>query len=201
VSVGKQKVRSKTVNNGATNPTFSNEELLLYVSEHDWHKDCLLELWDDDVGADDLICSQKINLLHMMSVGGYKHTGDSIALFRDGKPAGHLFAECEWLPVGKLTCIVHSAKALRNPDSWGKPDPYVTVELNQLEPMELKNLDDATKRLGKKSQEVSKLSILHCVRFALLTLNVLFASNANATIGQEDIKVRCSIVCRCAKNV
>ena len=156
VTIGKQKSKSKVVNNGGSSPVFNNEELLLYVGVDDWQKGGKIELWDDDLGSDDLIASTNLNILHMMATNGNVRKDPSFQLWNGDKECGTLSAMAYFLPFGKLTCVVHSAKGLRNPDNWGKPDPYVTIEVKQLTAGAIKELDPE-ERNNPKSKAVKKI--------------------------------------------
>ncbi|GMI35350.1 hypothetical protein TrCOL_g9428, partial [Triparma columacea] len=70
--LGKQSAKSKTINNGGTDPKFNMEELLMYVGMTDWDKKLVLSVWDDDTISDDLIGQAEINLFDFMAHNGYK---------------------------------------------------------------------------------------------------------------------------------
>ena len=159
--LGKQSAKSKTINNGGTDPKFNMEELLMYVGMADWDKKLVLSVWDDDTISDDLIGQAEINLFDFMAHNGYKKKENPICELLDKKgkkKSGAIMGRIEFLPVGKLNVMIHGAKHLRNPDFLGKPDPYVKIELEQGVPMEFKTMadDELENRKSRKIKQIEK---------------------------------------------
>jgi Ca2+-dependent lipid-binding protein len=157
----KQIAKSKVINNGGVQPKFNNEELLLYVGHDDWMKDIKLSVWDSDMISDDLIGQSTVPLLEFMAQGGYKKKENPICELLDKKgkkKCGALLGKIEFLPVGRLNIMVHYGKNLRNPDMFGKPDPYLTLELEQGIPMEFKTMpeDELENKKSRKIKAIEK---------------------------------------------
>ena len=152
-TVGKEKSQTDTVQNGGVNPSFNSAELLVLVDESNWNKPAKVQVFDDDFGSDSLISEHALNLFHMMSERSAPYSSLPLQT-KSGKEGGTLNCFCSFLPFGQLNVIVCSAKNLRNPDSWGKPDPYVQVTLTQGEPAALKALPAP---VDMKSKDVKKI--------------------------------------------
>ena len=153
LTAGEAKATSVTANNGGTNPKFNGEELMVMVDEKNWSKPCKVQLYDDDFGKDDLIAEAALDLLSLMAVGATTVTSLAMMNKKQTKNGGTLKCELDFLPFGQLGVIVHSAKALRNPDSWGKPDPYLKITVDQGQPAALKAMANP----DPKSKEVKKI--------------------------------------------
>ncbi|GMI16140.1 hypothetical protein TrLO_g13746 [Triparma laevis f. longispina] len=153
LTAGEANAQSKTHSNGGTSPKFNGEELLVMVDEKNWTKPCKIQMFDDDFGKDDLIAENTLNLLHMMSSGAPNLTSLAMTNKKQTKTGGTLKCELAFLPFGQLGVIVHSAKALRNPDSWGKPDPYLKITINQGIPTAINAMTDP----DMKSKDVKKI--------------------------------------------
>eukprot|EP00519_Triparma_laevis_P003355 CAMPEP_0182506790 /NCGR_PEP_ID=MMETSP1321-20130603/21932_1 /TAXON_ID=91990 /ORGANISM="Bolidomonas sp., Strain RCC1657" /LENGTH=2200 /DNA_ID=CAMNT_0024712587 /DNA_START=158 /DNA_END=6756 /DNA_ORIENTATION=- len=153
LTVGESNAQSKTHSNGGTSPNFNGEELLVMVDEKNWTKSCKIQMFDDDFGKDDLIAESVMNLLYMMSSGAPDVTSLAMTNKKQTKTGGTLRCELAFLPFGQLGVIVHSAKALRNPDSWGKPDPYLKITINQGQPAAI----NAMTNPDMKSKDVKKI--------------------------------------------
>ena len=161
VSLGKQVAKSKTINNGGTDPRFNMEELLIFVGQEDWNKKLMISVWDDDTISDDLIGQAQVDLFRFMSHNGYKKKENPICELHNKKgtkKAGSLMGRIEFMPVGRLNVMVHGAKNLRNPDYLGKPDPYLKIELEQGVPMDFKTMpdDELENRKSRKVKAIEK---------------------------------------------
>ena len=153
-------VRSLTVNNGGTSPSFKHEELLVWIGPGDWNKKLLVQLFDSDTISDDLIGESHVNMLGFMCHGGYRKLENPIVSLLDKKKkkAGALLGRVEFLPAGALNVMVHGAINLRNPDFLGKPDPYIKLSLEQCVPMEYKSMasDELENRKSRKIKHIDK---------------------------------------------
>ena len=124
IKLGKHKKRSKTIDDGGTNPLFNNEQLLLHVPQDSFGEDVQVTLWDDDIGRDDKIGSATFSLLpHIHDCAKYrtrktskatKVPVQSLALSHKEKMCGELRLSTQFLPAGSLTVDVIRARNLRN---------------------------------------------------------------------------------------
>ena len=119
LSIGEEKARTETLNNAGAKPDWQGAELLIFVDEKNWNKPFKLDIYDDDFGSDSLIASHTLDLFNMMAENSAPYSSIPL-LTGSGKEAGTFNCNCDFLPFGQLNVIVHSAKSLRNPDSWGK---------------------------------------------------------------------------------
>jgi hypothetical protein len=153
LSIGEERARTETLSNAGAKPDWKGEELLIFVDEKNWNKPFKLDIFDDDFGSDSLIASHTLDLFNMMAENSAPYSSIPL-LTQSGKDAGTFNCNCDFLPFGQLNVIVHSAKSLRNPDSWGKPDPYIMLSLDQCQPAALKALPSP---VDQKSKEVKKI--------------------------------------------
>lgn len=63
IKVGRNRKRSKTIDNGGVNPNFNKEEILIHCLRDCFKDDISVRLWDDDIGRDDVIGSTTFSLL------------------------------------------------------------------------------------------------------------------------------------------
>jgi len=153
LSLGEEKARTETLSNAGSKPDWKGVELLVFVDERNWNKPFKLQIYDDDFGSDALIAEHNLDLFNMMAEKSAAYSSIPLTT-KSGKDAGFFNCNCDFLPFGQLNVIVHSAKSLRNPDSWGKPDPYLTLSLDQCQPAALKALPTP---VDPKSKEVKKI--------------------------------------------
>ena len=127
-----------------------------------WQEPLKIELYDDDAMSDDLIGSCEINILEYAAVvmgatpgDGVKNVSDggkedaaqaaqaakapkvapimrSYPLQCNGKPGGELIAIVEFEPAAELDIIVKGGRNLKNPNMFGKADPYLQFESTSL---------------------------------------------------------------------
>ncbi|KAH8070955.1 Ca2-binding protein [Aureococcus anophagefferens] len=112
--------QSKTITDGGTDPYFEEEEMVMWIDEKGWTNDLLVQVFDEDIGTDDLI-------------GQCHHAKEQVfELFNkvEAEHRGELLMKLQFLPAGKLTIHCLTAKNLRSRDTLGRQDPYVvfTVE-------------------------------------------------------------------------
>lgn len=67
LSIGVFTKRGKTMPKGGRNPYFGEEELLFWITEDLWVNKMRLELFDEDIGSDDLIGDASFSVLHFMA--------------------------------------------------------------------------------------------------------------------------------------
>jgi len=90
------------------------------------------QVYDDNIGSDALIGKTTFSLMNYMKPAKVDdadaETGiQGMSLMHKGKAAGELRAGVRFLPAGKLTVKCISGRELRNPDSFGKADPFVQL--------------------------------------------------------------------------
>lgn len=129
LSIGAFTKRGKTVPKGGRNPYFGEEELLFWITEDLWVNKMHLELFDEDIGSDDLIGDATFSVLHFMAQPPGQAKEHSISLRNNGQNAGELVAKIEFFPAGILSIHCVEAKQLRSVDVIGRQDPYVKFTL------------------------------------------------------------------------
>jgi C2 domain len=68
LSLGKKQLkRSKTIENGPTDPYFGEEELFLWSDKENWKQDLLIEVLDEDIGATKPIATVSLSMLPYMN--------------------------------------------------------------------------------------------------------------------------------------
>jgi Ca2+-dependent lipid-binding protein len=140
IKAGKQTKQSQTINNGGKTPNFNNQELLMFCDDKSWKDDLEVSVYDDNVGSDALIGTSTFSLLNLMnpedrSDADVEEPVKSYSLQHKGKGAGELRMGVRYLPAGKLTVKCVSGRKLRNPDSFGKSDPYIELSVDsQIKP-------------------------------------------------------------------
>ena len=128
----KQYLRGRTVQDGGTEVSFGREQLLLWCTAREMFEPFKIEIWDDDVGADDKIGGLDISLFEYaaLSVQGEDNVVlRSYMLVDKGKPGGELIAVLECLPCCNLDISCVKGVNLRNPNWIGKTDPYIRFEM------------------------------------------------------------------------
>lgn len=127
LTLGDVKKQSKTCDDGGTDPYFEEEELVLWIDDKAWTDDLLVQVYDEDVGLDDLIGQSHVPLLPYMAVPPQHAKEQVFELFNktDKNHRGELLMKLQFLPAGKLTIRCLSAKGLRSRDTLGRQDPYV----------------------------------------------------------------------------
>ena len=128
LTLGETTKQSKTCEDGGTDPYFEEEELVLWIDDTAWTEDLLVQVYDEDVGLDDLIGQSNVPLLPYMAVPPQHAKEQVFELFNKvdaKKHRGELLMKLQFLPAGKLTIRCLSAKGLRNRDTLGRQDPYV----------------------------------------------------------------------------
>ncbi|KAH8060559.1 Ca2-binding protein [Aureococcus anophagefferens] len=60
--------QSKTITDGGTDPYFEEEEMVMWIDEKGWTNDLLVQVFDEDIGTDDLIGQCHVPLLPYMMV-------------------------------------------------------------------------------------------------------------------------------------
>ena len=101
---------------------------MLWIDDTAWTEDLLVQVYDEDVGLDDLIGQSNVPLLPYMAVPPQHAKEQVFELFNKvdaKKHRGELLMKLQFLPAGKLTIRCLSAKGLRNRDTLGRQDPYV----------------------------------------------------------------------------
>jgi len=158
----KNSKRSRTVDDGGTNPSFQNEQILLHVGRNSFENDVEVKLYDDDIGVDDIIgkCSFSI-LPYIRDAALYRSRKtkrgtpppvQSFSLTHKNKMCGELRMSVQFLPAGSLRVDVVRARKLRNPDRSGEPDPYVTLTME--------SIGEAEQRLGRRLERNDSKSIV-----------------------------------------
>lgn len=160
VSVNKAKpARSRTINNGGKTPNFNNQELLVFCDEHhSWRKDLEMSVYDDNIGADAVIGKTSVSLLNYMNPkdvtdADAENPISTFGLAYKGKSAGELRAGLRFLPAGKLTVKCVSGRELRNPDSFGKADPFVQISVESQLPQLTKKVHTNTHSDGGRDPQ------------------------------------------------
>lgn len=97
-----------------------------------WQKDVEVTIYDDNLGADAVIGSTTFSLMNYMNPADVSDADredpvKSFSLTHKGKTAGQLRMGTRFLPAGKLTVKCVSARELRNPNSFGKSDPFIQI--------------------------------------------------------------------------
>lgn len=129
LSIGSFSKRGKTVPKGGRNPYFGEEELLFWITEDLWVNKMRLELFDEDIGSDDLIGDASFSVLHFMAQPPGVAKEHAIPLKNGGQNAGELVAKIEFFPAGLLSIRCIEAKQLRSVDAIGQQDPYAKFTL------------------------------------------------------------------------
>ena len=122
-----------------------------------WTEPMKIELYDDDAMADDLIGSCEIDILEYAAVAMGAKPGDGVKNVSDGgledakqaaaaaakkvapimrsyplqlkgKPGGELIAIVEFEPAAELDIFVKGGRGLKNPNTFGKADPYLQLQ-------------------------------------------------------------------------
>ena len=122
LTLGDTTKQSKTCEDGGTDPYFEEEELVLWIDDTAWTEDLLVQVYDEDVGLDDLIGQSHVPLLPYMAVPPQHAKEQVFELFNKvdaKKHRGELLMKLQFLPAGKLTIRCLSAKGLRNRDTLG----------------------------------------------------------------------------------
>jgi hypothetical protein len=131
ISVGKDKKKGKTINNGGQNPYFQEEELEFYIGEREWKDDLKIELYDADIGRDDLISSTIISIMPIINQTHDQVVDKFIPLKpgpkgkkKKGKGGGELRIGIQFVPAGTLTLRPIEGRYLKKVDI-GRQDPYI----------------------------------------------------------------------------
>jgi hypothetical protein len=140
----KNSKRSRTIDDGGTNPSFQNEQILMHVPRDGFEDDVEIKLYDDDVGFDDVIGKCTFSILpYIRDAALYRSKKtkqatpppvQSFSLTHKNKMCGELRMSVQFLPAGSLRVDVVRARKLRNPDRNGEPDPYVTLTMESIVP-------------------------------------------------------------------
>ncbi|KAJ8609891.1 hypothetical protein CTAYLR_007509 [Chrysophaeum taylorii] len=142
-TLGEVTKRSVTHEDGGTEPSFGEEQVELWVDKGAWTEDLLVQVYDEDVGTDDLIGQCSLSLLPYMDIEPsnakervYELYGGDRPVNNDGdlRPThGELLMKIAFLPAGRLTIRCLSAKNLRGGlagfEAGGRQDPYVVFSL------------------------------------------------------------------------
>ena len=122
----KTEKRGKTVKDGGLNPYFREEQMLVWVDRTSWIHNAKLQVWDEDVGNDDLIGECNFSLLPYMTTHPDEAKEQLYELTNPNhtKSHGELLMKVEFLPAGVLTVNCIAGKNLRETDSVGRQDPY-----------------------------------------------------------------------------
>ncbi|KAJ1455097.1 hypothetical protein M885DRAFT_222905 [Pelagophyceae sp. CCMP2097] len=116
--------QSKTAE--GADPYFSEEQLALWCDAEAWTEDLLVQVFDADVGTDDLMGQCKVCLLPYMAVSADRAKEQVFELFgADGRRQGQVLMRLQFFPAGTLQVHCVSGKNLRSADALGRQDPYV----------------------------------------------------------------------------
>jgi len=130
--VGKQRAQGTTAVNGGLNPTFRDEDLVLWIGPSEWSNDLHVSCFDEDIGRDDLIGATTIPLMPLMqskSESAPARAKLDVALTSGKTPAGTLHITSQFYRAGDLTIEVVEGRKLKGSDVVGEIDPYVKVSL------------------------------------------------------------------------
>lgn len=141
------KKKSKTIQNGGTEPYFEEEDILMWADQLNWHYPLAVNVLDQLVGIDKPIGQTEISLLPYMNIKSDNAVEDVYDLFykvpidpsddRQGMkdiPSGEIRMRVRFYPAGKLIVHIKEAKGLLFPENFvgdeTRMDPYtnITVE-------------------------------------------------------------------------
>ena len=131
ISMGRANKKGKTINNGGQNPYFQEEELEFYIGEREWKDDLKIELFDADIGKDDLIASTIISIMPIINQAATDVVDKFIPLRpgpkgkkKKGKGGGEVRIGIQFVPAGTLTIHPLEGRYLKKVDI-GRQDPYI----------------------------------------------------------------------------
>lgn len=121
------KKRTKTIEKGGRNPYFREEEILFWVDETNWASDLHMEVYDEDVGKDDLIGGCLWSVLPFMAKSEFAQQMFEI---RNGNEScGQLILLVKFMPAGILAVNCLRGRHLKDTDTFGRQDPYLVFKL------------------------------------------------------------------------
>mmetsp|Transcript_15379 Transcript_15379/g.23115 ORF Transcript_15379/g.23115 Transcript_15379/m.23115 type:complete len:1122 (-) Transcript_15379:100-3465(-) len=128
--------QSKTRQDGGTDPNFNGEEVSLWVEEGAWIHDLVVQVFDEDIGTDDLIGESRLSLLPYMTIAPKNAKEEVLGLTqKNDTNCGELLLKIKFLPAGVLRVRCVSAKNLRNTmsmtgnESTIRQDPYLVLTI------------------------------------------------------------------------
>jgi len=128
-SGGKKRTqRTKTYNDGGLDLDLGREVFTFWCDEGSMFEGVKVDVWDDDVGRDDLMASCTLDLFQYSAASTevWESPKDLVYYLRKG---GELVVCCEFVPVVNLQVVVCEGRDLRNPNMMGKTfDPYLLFE-------------------------------------------------------------------------
>lgn len=123
----KQTFRTPTMNDSSLDPSFDHQMFVFWMDEEAYFNGLKVDIYDDDVGRDDLIGSVVIDLFQYAAVAttNVEPPKERIYPLRKG---GEVVACVEFFTCVDLQVVLLEGRNLKNPNFLGKTfDPYVLL--------------------------------------------------------------------------
>lgn len=134
----KYKKRSTAVKAGGMNPSFNNEQVILWVDRMNWSNDLVAKVADEDVGKVNVVGQVKMSVLPYMALREKDASDEVFQLStapRDSRElpseAGELAMKLAFLPAGslKVECVA-ARNLLPSNDRMTRIDPYAVFTVD-----------------------------------------------------------------------
>lgn len=121
----KTSLRTKTYNDGGLDVNLDREIFTFWCDEESMFNGVKVDVWDDDIGRDDLMASATLDLFQYSAAATeiLEPPRDLLYHLRKG---GELVACMEFFPVVNLQIAMYEGRDIHNPNMLGKTfDPYL----------------------------------------------------------------------------